>query len=461
MGRIKLLIILLFTGSLSSWGCEWQARIPKNVYDYVNNEGLLSLTEQIAEIAAQRGAALPVLLSFKSRRIYVSPYVGSAWSIFPFDSYAEKLDEKTLKVVEPDGVISYFILDKLGTYGGPNNMRAEYVNLDVLVIKGPCGQSFRYTKGRLSRLTTQTLGTIDFKRENRECTMTRGNTILAHVTREKDEYCSVKVGDQAININLGRVPVVSSLAGTKVISGFTMAPTTIIGSSGKVSNIEHIVDSKLNGIINFGDKNGYRMSYSFDPLSGIVQSDGYWEYKFSQTSNDLPRSSFMLERTSINGERQRHSEDYRQGKIIDEDGLKKTIDYYHTGGKLAGKKRKIELFENDRLIDKELFSYDERGYRIRSVLNDKNVTNYEVIRDAGQNMVITLERNSNADLVGITIQDNEGKMIEFFDLRQRCGNLFQSYAHMPSGALGIYYAKYFPAHLLEIAHKYTNTDKKL
>jgi hypothetical protein len=232
---LACLAFLATEGPGRACGLDWT--LPANHFDGVNEWGYVSYWEKVGDLDLGDGLILPLTINFcTSRDGWSSPYLGQGWILPLLDSNFVQVDERTFRMVEPDGRIRMFWRGNsndtiLGSAGG---WKAE-INGDQINAYASCGWKVSYLKGHIVGLSTPKNQQLDFAYS--------GNTVVAirekgatRLSIERDvasgRVNALVFSGKRIEIALDEKPRVQNIAGQNVVAGMAESLKSIAPSTG-------------------------------------------------------------------------------------------------------------------------------------------------------------------------------------------------------------------------------------
>jgi hypothetical protein len=173
-----LLVVIKVTTIASACGIQWN--LPQNHFDGIDKDGYISYWEKIGEIDDGRGTRFPLHVNFRSDRELVSPFFGYGWMVAFLDSHIIQIDEKTFRLVQPDGWIRNFRRKNVAEVilEGGGGWKAE-IRGNGIIAWAPCGWKLTYLRGKIQSFSTPQNDIIQYNYiDNRLSSVTKGGREL-------------------------------------------------------------------------------------------------------------------------------------------------------------------------------------------------------------------------------------------------------------------------------------------
>jgi hypothetical protein len=367
-----LVAFLITQGVGRACGLEWT--LPVNHFDGVNEWGYVSYWEKVGDLDLGNGLVLPLTINFcSSRDGWNSPYVGQGWMLPLLDSNFVQVDERTFRMVEPDGRIRMFWRGNsndtiLGSAGG---WRAEIKGNEIDAYAS-CGWKVSYLKGHIVGLLTPRNRQLDFSYS--------GNTVIAirekgatKLSIERDvatgHVNALVFSGKRIEITLDQKPRIENIAGQNVVAGMAESLKSIAPSTGPTKSFEFAVNNKVQPTLKITSNGGHERLFTWDPATERIVGDDGWEYEIKHPNGtDNPAEISRFAPTTKQKEYWFFDGTHGCETTIGSDNVRNVRTWF-LSGIAAGKPRKLAASTKgfgEKIVSR--FAYDEQGRIIRAEL---------------------------------------------------------------------------------------------
>jgi hypothetical protein len=352
---------------------------PSNQLGASDLYGNVKVWRELGDVDFGKGVELPLRAEFSSGDQGSSPYLGKGWTLPLLESKAFLKRESMMQVMLLCGKTLYLRRDATT----PNKFQTldkEWTGVmdgDQITISRADGWELQYVQGKLRQLKTD---------KGRRLTWVYNGGLATEIREDGNggtaSPLQVVMGDSGIprgiivngkehRFELEKRPIVKNESGMNVVEQLQPSLASWTWPDGKSESYEFAVTPEVVPTLKVTDAEKVATTYTWDPKSGHILSDGMWTYQIGEVSKpyDLPR----IERTNSKGEKEFTYTDQKAG-ITDrqtlEDGHRIT-QVFSSPGNLYGKVRKIEVVDPKGNKTPLLqLSYDEQGRLYRKIDKD-------------------------------------------------------------------------------------------
>lgn len=349
-------------------GVVWA--VPVNHFDGVNEQGYVSIWEEVEEVDFGKlngeSLKLPLIINFRSNRASNSPYLGNGWMLALLESHIHQVDENRFILVQPNGLQRWFWRGKPteSTLRGQGGWMAE-INGDTVSAWADCGWRLDFVNGRIVSMTTPKNRRLEFAYNGGMVAEIRENgvTKLAIVSDSSGKFRTLVFNGKQIEVEMGEKPRIDQIAGLNTIGSIESSFRKFTGSQQSTSTYDFAVDSKVAPTMIIDSGTVSERVIGWNPQSRRINTDGEWRYEI-EPSVGYGNASIL--RTNEENQSELWHYDASKGEeIIQALNGSRVITTRFVSGAASGKIRKKVQIRNGISEVVMSASYDPNGKLIR------------------------------------------------------------------------------------------------
>ena len=385
---IVLAAILLLVQQSSLKACGLSEDVPTTHFPGVDEYGDVRYWDKIADIDLGGGLIMPLSIGFGSDWNQSSPCLGYGWALPLLDSHIVQKNEYSFEVLQPDGYTRPFMRDAKDPTllsGGPGWM-GKVDGDHTITLWASCGWKMIYKEGKIVSMSTPKGKTLTFERDASGAVteITEGTLVLLKV---EQDYPTVKItlenqggiqgpgGEKTIVLTQVEKPRIEIVDGTNAVAAtdWSLGRVVVNGDEAQAKTFSYTPTASLQleiTIQNGADAPSRQIVWN--TVTHFIVSDGEWTYKITPAGQKGYKAAIDRKNTQ-GGEEFWHQDDVMgQETTLSLDGTKR-IETWFTSGVLAGKQRNQIILLNNKIINKNSWSYNEQGNLIRSVRDGASI----------------------------------------------------------------------------------------
>jgi YD repeat-containing protein len=405
--------------ALSAQAAPVDLSAPQNTLGAADMFGHLRILRELDNVDFGGGVELPLRVEFNSSEQTSSPYLGEGWSCPLVESNVFLRNKLLMQVTLLCGKIMYLERDKanIHIYHTPDMQWTGTLRGNTTIISRSDGWALTYWNGHILKMRTDTGRLFKWVTAGNIVTSiqedgTQGPAPFQLATTAEGVPDGFYVNGKLYSFTLENKPRVAQDGAIRAVASLDPSLGSITWpDKSKETYVFALDTSTLTPNFEMTDRSGKQSSYTWDPATQNILSDGIWNYEVGPTQNDLdvPR----ITRRNAQGQDEFIAVDRNSGVTES-----KTIAGGHiiqegfvSPGPLFGKTHKIEQVDDNGTANLVYQAgYDERGRLIRETDAD-GFTHAYTLDDAGKRIgQIQLLPTDPAKLKALL--DNEKSMLK-------------------------------------------------
>ena len=359
-------------------------RMPSNHFEGVSSQGYVSVWKQLDSMDLG-DASVPILLGAQTYRAIPSGALGSGWIMPLFDSGIVQRDENTFDMITPDGTMDFFSRDSSdpNILHGSSGWSAEIQGSDI-IVHSKCGSGWKmvFRQGRLDALSK---GGHELKIQrdplSRPIGITENGVSRLALTRDEKTglVSALEMNGKKYLFGYDGKPRVENVGGQNLVRRVEQSlhqitfPQEMVG---KNETFDFAVTERMLPNLKITDAQGKERMIVWG-LDGRMLQYGEWSYDIKPGSD--PKGNAAICRINPQKQMEYWYRDEEKGKetTVALDGTRKEKSWF-TSGMLAGKTRKEITMINNRIVNQNSWSYNDKGNPIRGI-EDGAATDYDAM----------------------------------------------------------------------------------
>ena len=315
----------------SACGLDWS--VPHSHFDGVDEQGKLSWWQKIGSVDLGQGLTIPLIIGFESSNNNVSPYLGDGWTLAFLDSHMVQIDSKRFLMVQPDGWTSRFGRkdDTATLLTGQKGWLAS-ISGNSITVWAKCGWKLVYTNGKISSISTPLNQELDYVYGPggvvKEVDL-NSSPMLTVDTDSTGVVDKLRVNGKTIAIAQGPRPFIETINCQNVVGELKPSLKQLTLMDGTTEKFKFGVDANLIPTLEISGATS--RSFSWDPVSRLIASDGSWTYQIIPSKKQFSNAQISRIDAKKGSESWFHDSPNGQETTQALDGTKTTARWFTSG----------------------------------------------------------------------------------------------------------------------------------